>query len=91
MRQEQLRSVIADIADPLIHRPDAENTLSLWTEQGRIIALGLPEPDRPVLSLEDHRHPLVHHRHLLIRRCGQNGEGSEGFASEIEATTRSFE
>ena len=57
------------------------------SQQRRRVALGLAEPDRPGVAVEDRRHPVVHRRDVGVRRAGDEREarhlGAAGRPPEV--------
>jgi len=58
-RLDQLRPVVLDVSDRLADRPQAQNVLRRCMKDRRRITLGLTQPERPILPLDDHRHPVL--------------------------------
>ena len=77
MELQQLRPIVPDIADPLVDRPEAQHAFRRRVEQCTGITLYFTEPHGPVCRFQDHGHPVMQHRELLVGSSRQDGEGTQ--------------
>ena len=71
-RRDQVHAIFGRPADPPVDRPCLQVGAGIGTHQVRDGVRRRIQPALPIGSLNNDRHPVVHGRHQLIRRAGDD-------------------